>query len=91
MSSLYRGESFPMPQTPSLYREESALFLHKAESGPLLHVEEADSFPVQGRSLCSLHIGESVPPPYVEKADSFSVQRRESPLSTEDRVPLCYM
>ena len=48
-----------MPQTPSLYREEDALFLHKAESGPLLYVEEADSFFVQGR-VCVLYTSERV-------------------------------
>ena len=63
MSSLYRGESFPM-----LYVEEAdsfsiqrgeCLFIHKAESVPVLYVEEADSFSVQGRD-CLLYTSESV-------------------------------
>ena len=33
----------------SIYREEGASFLHKAQSVPLLYVEEADSFFVQKR------------------------------------------
>ena len=46
-------------QTPSLYREESACFLHKAESVPLLYVGEADYFSVQGKE-CLLYTSDRV-------------------------------
>ena len=76
MSSLYTEERVSRcrverRQTPSLYREGSAFFLHKAESVPLLYVEEADSFSVQG-SRCLLYTSESVPLLYVEVAYSLS-------------------
>ena len=63
MSSLYRGESFPMPYVEeadsfSIQRGE-CLFIHKAESVPVLYVEEADSFSVQGRD-CLLYTSERV-------------------------------
>ena len=48
--ALCRGE-----RTPSLYREEGASFLHQAQSVPLLYVQEADSFSVQGSIVFSTH------------------------------------
>ena len=64
MSSLYRGESFPMlyveeADSFSVQRGECLLIL-KAESVPVLYVEEADSFSVQGRD-CLLYTSERVP------------------------------
>ena len=54
----------------SIQRGE-CLFLHKAESVPLLYVEEPDSFSVQG-SRCLLYTSESVPLLDVEVAYSLS-------------------
>ena len=63
MSSLYRGEIFPMryvgeADSFSIQRGE-CLFIHKAESVPVLYVDEADSFSVQGRD-CLLYTSERV-------------------------------
>ena len=79
----------------SVYRGE-CLFLHKAESVPLLYAFSIErmpySFSVQRRvcvphqeeGVSSRYKGESFPIPDVEEADSFSVQRRECLLSTKD-------
>ena len=48
--ALCRGE-----RTPSLYREEGASVLHQAQSVPLLSVQEADSFSVQGSIVFYTH------------------------------------
>ena len=54
---------------PFAIQRGGCLVLHKAESVPLLYVEEADSFSVQGRR-CLLYTSESVPLLYVEGAYS---------------------
>ena len=58
MSSLYRGESSPMPAVEEAdsfpIQKGECLFLHKAESVPLLYVVEADYFYVQGKD-CLLY------------------------------------